>query len=117
MSLTKTSHGPALAAKDRRTNTLPTMRLWRTVAPDIAYTSPATYSCLVGELSSKRKYSSTVIVGSADASRMPHATLGDAGRATEQSPSEAFSCVYDLTSTRSASHDSPCLTNAPNIIS
>src|SRR5918993_328030 len=44
------------------------MTLWRTVAPDIAYTSPATYSCLTGELSSNRKYSSTVIVRPADAS-------------------------------------------------
>ena len=44
--------------------------LCRHVAPDIAYTSPATYSCLIGERSSKRKYSSTVIVGSADASGM-----------------------------------------------
>jgi len=48
---------------------------------------------LISELSSKRKYSSTVIVGSADASRMPHATLGDAERATEESPRRAFACV------------------------
>src|SRR5215218_3235991 len=37
------------------------MRLWRSVTPDIANTSPPTYSCLIGELSSNLRYSSTVI--------------------------------------------------------
>src|SRR5215203_5644166 len=87
-----TSQGPDLATRDSRTNTLVAMRSCRAVAPDIAYTSPATYSCLTGYVSSNRKYSSTVIVGSADESCIPHGTLGDTGGATGLSPSEALSC-------------------------
>src|SRR5215204_2069822 len=91
-----TSQGPDLATRDSRTNTLVAMRSCRAVAPDIAYTSPATYSCLTGDVSSNRKYSSTVIVGSADASRMPHGTLGDSGRATEWWPRGSISCAVML---------------------
>src|SRR4051794_26521787 len=47
------------------------MVLWRAVAPDSAYTSPATYSCLIGASSSKRKYSSTVITRTNESRMFP----------------------------------------------